>query len=780
MKTNLLKKSILAAVVTSALASCGGDIDGYSNEGFNSDSPITFVEEPGQPLTGETLETPVAILDLYEELISKREAFAQPGITTEEAEALSTRMREIDAELATYEVRFNLLKNALSGDTNLGDVADATVYLYSISYEGEERSPTVPGATFVVDGTELVVRPYRLARALTENGPTNSGTYRINYSMDNGYEYNTDLTTYGLELDTDPQLVRNADLATELWLYPSDSFEIPAHPITGLPVARVEARTLWDANGDPIKADPNDPESEQATKNVLVAIDSTIRTFELTIKALRDPVLGLFTQHDAPEDAANDGQIPVIEGTTNSAIVRGLPLNQYDAGFRGWTWASEDPTIASVDEQGNITGHLVGQTTVVTATIPADWYDVDPTLPEGFSPVQPAAEDMLGKTTIRLEVNVVEAPTGSESIAISDTTDQALPDSIELPSCSAVPFKAIATAKAGEMLNGDFLYKWDYQGELNTNVGSHFNNSTEKSGRAVFQAKDIYHWRDGTPDANMASISVSLTGVEPAQTDTLDISIVENIACKKKRDDASPNWTYNGKYRGDFEYDALPTGEGSFFVRGGQGGSVDNPPTAALSLENGVTGKGLGIKFQTDLDDSKLANGWYYFIGDSNTYQGRSRAGIEYNDWGGASASLFKGEFGMVSGPAKSYGKKVKPSVWVKVTNKAQLDQDITMDFYFSPGGPVNTNLGNNRYDPAMLMTAQVKPLIGVWQLVTFKDPKTDLDYIQLPEEGDNSVTWFGHNVGRGGNNVYPMFFFHNVNKDDAIVIDNWAFTSPE
>lgn len=779
MKTNLLKKSILAAVVASALASCG-DIEGYSNEGFNSNSPITFVEDAGEPLTGETLETPEAILALYEEQEDKKDAFAQAGISIEEKRVLAERIDEIEAELKKYEVRFNLLKNALSGDTNLGDVEDATVYLSSISYEGDLRSPTVPSGTFVVDGTELIVRPCRLAESLTAHGPTNSGTYRITYSLDNGYVYDTDLTAYGLEKDTDPELVRNEELATDLWLYPGDDFEIPTHPVTGLPVARVESRTLWDENGEAIPAFPDDPESEQATKKVLVAVTSTMRTFELTINALRDPVLGLFTQHDEADDPENnDGQIPVIVNTSNNAIVRGLPLNKYDAGFRGWTWESADPSIASVDEQGNITGHKVGQQTIVTASIPDDWYDIDQTLPEGFSPVEPSPEELEGKTEIRLEVNVVEAPTGSESITISNMTNEALADTIEIPSCSTVPFKALPVAKAGETLNGDFLYQWDSEGQITSFAGTQTNNSSEKSGRAVFQANDIYHWNTGTPEENMASISVSLTGVEPIQQDELDITIVENIACKKKRDDAGSQWTYNGKFKGDFEYDSIPSGTGSFWTRGGNGSDAA-PAAVALSLENGVSGKGLGITFQTDLNDSKAGNGWYYFIKDGDTYQGRSRSGIEYNDWGGASASLFKGEFGMMSGSAASYGKKVSTSVWVKITNKAQLDQDMTIDFYLSPGGPTNTNQANNRYDPAMLMTAQVEPILNVWQLVTFKDPETGLDYIQLPEEGDDTVTWFGHNFGNGGNNVYPILFFNNVSKDDTIVLDNWAFTSPE
>ncbi|WP_017446895.1 Ig-like domain-containing protein [Gayadomonas joobiniege] len=279
--------------------------------------------------------------------------------------------------------------------------------------------------------------------------------------------------------------------------------------------------------------------------------DAPLQTLNLTLNAVDDPLEGvMINTNDVP-------RIDVAAGGTMQATATPVPFYACDYIFE---WRIEDESLATVDENGLITGIKPG-TTNITVTARSD-------------------EESTRRFSHTVSLKVVEAPVNVASINIQNNAQVR-----QMPTCSATPFKVIPQAQTDTQIGGTFVYDWsanDASVELvNTLQLSNFS--------------EIGYFRTETLDSGVTDkqVNVSLATVEDAQA---SFEVVDNLACNTKNLDpryVDMSFDDNTQFNNNVRWWFLPGYAATNLKADGIAGNA-----IAYTLPDGYTGE-VGMYYST-------------------------------------------------------------------------------------------------------------------------------------------------------------------------------------
>lgn len=468
-------------------------------------------------------------------------------------------------------------------------------------------------------------------------------------------------------------------------------------------------------------ADPENPDTatyviEYTIDNgypAVTATDPETGSLVSTYPGDRALTLTLNAKPDVTFDIAGPEDFLVAVGTT--AKFNAERVNNYACDSEILSYSIDDTTLATVDDEGNVTGIAKGNPTLTVT-----------------HPETGTSRDFV------IEVN-------------GDFRLVATPGPIEVPACvtGAIDLQPIPSVDDGT-LTGEYTYTWVSDATAVADI-----EATESMGFGE-RAWLAINGGDRSPTGNVPSSGPAIitAGYESGSTSThpddiapvnRTVVVSENVACRGANpNDATVTYTF------DHEFEAT-----DFPGTGGNVGWKARPNVTLATVDGGVHGNAL---------EMTVVNGSPDVAYDT---------GMLYQNWGQAEANnLFGYEFGRVP---ESHGVSFTTSIWVKLSSAKEgvVLHHYMHPWFFTDHGTYNSNPGGGwtrrNWEHAAHFAAELQAT-DEWQLVNFWNVDGGRTFT-VPTE------WNGDHNGspQEQTTVIPQFFPVGLDTGDTIMFDEYG-----
>ncbi len=426
------------------------------------------------------------------------------------------------------------------------------------------------------------------------------------------------------------------------------------------------------------------------------------------------------TMNAKPDVTVEMVAAPIEIAAGESAQLEVTRVPYYACDSDALTYTSTTPDIASVDENGVVTG-LSGGTAVINVV-----HD-DSGLSRDFDVV----------VTDNFKISVTNAGDDPSNLSKS------------VPACAASAIEMQPIQKSGESLVGDYMYEW-MSGAIDVVDPTAVDAISAGYGENAVLIPNMGESSEAGNIASTSPVDVSVSFVsgdtgsstDPVEDAVVAVSVVENIACL----DANP-------------VDSTPfTMDHTFDTRVAPWAGINAAVTVDQAVGEGVRGAALRMQIVDDSDPEFMA--------------------IWPNTWSSGPENLYASMFGNLS----DNGKTFRTAIWVKLPSAKSgvVLEHYIFPWQFTnhellnsePGG----GWGGRRNSPiSAKFTSGELEATTEWQYVEFVNmTDTSTPWFTIP------TTWDNVNTANGGvvvptATVMGNFVVRGLEATDTILLDDYA-----